>query len=173
MTNLRRDREAVLIDTAFLWATRSTCSRLAVGCVIHRQGRILVQGYNGAPAGMPHCDHLCTCHQYPSELWPRMEDGVEIHRHKCPVMPEACRAVHAEQNAIAWAARTGVKLEGSYLVCTHQPCLSCARSIINAGIVDVLFVEEYRLKDGLELLNLAPGIKVWRWVDQSLSRVIG
>lgn len=143
---MRPDRDAVLIATAELWATRSTCSRLHVGCVIHRGGRILVQGYNGAPAGMPHCDY----------------------EHE----PADCLAVHAEQNAIAWAARVGVGLEGSSMVCTHQPCLSCARSIINAGIIDVLFVEEYRLKDGLDLLNLAPGIRVWRWVDDQISRVV-
>jgi dCMP deaminase len=123
----RPNRETTLLGTAYLWADRSTCARLKVGCVISRDGRILVQGYNGAPAGMPHCD-------YPHE-------------------PEDCLAVHAEANAIAFAARWGVMLEGAMLTCTHQPCLNCARLIINAGISRVIFSEPYRLKDGLRLLQ--------------------
>lgn len=163
----RPDRDAVLVATAELWATRSTCSRLHVGCLIHRGGRILVQGYNGAPAGMPHCDHECTCGNMSLDELKR-----EVHDFGCAALPDGCLATHAEQNAIAWAARVGVALEGSFMVCTHQPCLSCARSIINAGIKDVTFVEEYRLKDGLDLLNFAPGIQVWRWVDDRISRVV-
>lgn len=169
----RPDRDAVLVATAQLWAQRSTCSRLHVGCVMHRDGRILVQGYNGAPAGMTHCDHECNCDLSTNPMMREAAlDGKLGHQPDCASGSQGCQAVHAEQNAIAWAARTGVRLEGAYMVCTHQPCLSCARSIINAGIRDVLFVEPYRLMDGLELLNLAPGIKVWRWVDESISRVV-
>jgi dCMP deaminase len=136
----RPNRETTLLGTAYLWADRSTCARLKVGCVISRDGRILVQGYNGAPAGMPHCD-------YPHE-------------------PEDCLAVHAEANAIAFAARWGVMLEGAMLTCTHQPCLNCARLIINAGISRVIFSEPYRLKDGLRLLQEA-GIEVLKFHAES------
>lgn len=141
----RPDRYLLMMQTARLWASRSTCSRMAVGAVIHRDFRILVQGYNGSPAGLPHCDY---------------EHG-----------SEACLAVHAEQNAIAWAAREGVALHGSSMVCTHQPCLSCARSIINAGIKSVMFDEEYRLHDGLNLL-LQARVQVLRSIDGDLPEMV-
>lgn len=139
--------------TAQLWAERSTCSRLQVGCVIHREGRILVQGYNGAPAGLPHCPDI----------------GKPPHHE-----PENCRAVHAEQNAIAWAARTGVMLEGAELVCTHQPCLNCARLIINAGVGRVVYDAGYRLREGLDLL-IEAGIPVFVFsegIDEMPQQVI-
>lgn len=141
---MRPSRTEALIQTAFVWAQRGTCSRLQVGALVHREGRILVQGYNGAPASLPHCpvrDHV--------------EGGHNV---------SECRAVHAEQNAIAYAARVGVALEAAELVCTHQPCLSCSQSIINAGIVSVIYVFPYRLDAGLILLNEA-GLKVTRMVD--------
>lgn len=72
--------------------------------------------------------------------------------------------MHAEQNAISFAARWGVGLEGADASVTHQPCLSCAMSIINAGIVRVYYTEPYRLRDGLHLLEEA-GITVIRMLD--------
>lgn len=129
----RPGRDSLLMDTARLWAQRSTCARLQVGCVISRDGRILVQGYNGSPSGLPHCD---GDHE-----------------------PEECRAVHAEQAAIAHAARNGVALDGATIHVTNMPCLSCARSIINAGIKIVVYAESYRLRDGVELL-IEAGVKV-------------
>ena len=141
----RPSRDEVLRETAFTWATRSTCDRLHVGCVIHRDGRIISVGYNGAPAGLPHCDPNHST--------------------------EECRAVHAEQNAIAYAAKHGVALAGASMVVTHQPCKSCAMSIINAGIGHVVFVYSYRLIDGLSLLMDA-GIPVEKYIDQSISKVV-
>lgn len=160
----RPTRARVLMDTAFLWAERSTCDRLHVGCVIHREGRILVQGYNGAPAGLTHCNHDCDCPReifynsvspYPVRLNP---EAVQ-HRDTCNAKKPCLRAVHAEQNAISFAARYGVGLEGAEASVTHQPCMSCAMSLINAGIVSVTYVEPYRLTDGLQLLHEA-GIEV-------------
>ncbi len=150
------------MSTAYLWAARSTCSRLQVGCVIHREGRILVQGYNGAPAGLEHCDHTCTC---PRPEYPYInEHQEEVHRMGCPAPMPCTRSVHAEQNAISFAARWGVGLEGAELYCTNQPCLACAQTIINAGISRVLYAEPYRLRAGHELLEEA-GIGVGQMVD--------
>lgn len=162
---MRPSREEVLVETAFVWAKRSTCSRLAVGAVIHREGRILVQGYNGAPAGLPHCNHECNCTPIPAL------DGVQ-HMDNCNTRPQACRAVHAEQNAISWAARVGVALQNAEIVCTHQPCLSCARSIINAGIISVTYVHPYRLREGLLQLEEA-GIRVEQYLDWEEPSLIG
>lgn len=152
----RPTREHVLMQTAFLWSERSTCSRLSVGCVLHRDGRILVQGYNGAPAGLDHCNHDCTCD-------PRKYFNGQ-HSSRCPSQTPCTRAVHAEQNAVSFAARWGVELEGAGASVTHQPCISCAQSLINAGIREVVYVEAYRLLDGLRLLEEA-GILVRRMID--------
>ncbi|MBE0430018.1 MAG: cytidine/deoxycytidylate deaminase family protein [Thermoleophilia bacterium] len=110
-------------------ATRSTCMRRQVGAVLVKDKRILSTGYNGAPRGIVHCiDAGCLREQM------RVPSG---ERH------ELCRALHAEQNAIVQAALHGVKIEGSTLYCTHQPCSLCAKMIINAGIVEVYFNEGY------------------------------
>jgi len=110
-------------------ATRSTCMRRQVGAVLVKDKRILSTGYNGAPRGISHCIEIGCL---------REELGVPSgERH------ELCRALHAEQNAIAQAALHGVKIEGATLYCTHQPCSLCAKMIINAGIVEVYFDEGY------------------------------
>lgn len=136
---MRPTRDELLNMTAFMWAKRGTCDRLQVGCVISRGGRILVQGYNGAPAGLPHCIHT------------------ELDR-------QCNEAVHAEQSAIAWAARNGVKLEGAEMHVTNMPCVSCSMSIINAGIARVMYTLPYRIKDGVELLRRA-GVEV-EWNEE-------
>ena len=110
-------------------ATRSTCMRRQVGAVLVKDKRILSTGYNGAPRGISHCIEVGCL---------REELGVPSgERH------ELCRALHAEQNAIAQAALHGVKIDGSTLYCTHQPCVLCAKMIINAGIMEVHFDEGY------------------------------
>lgn len=169
---MRPSREETLMVTAHTWAQRSTCSRLQVGAVIAREGRILVQGYNGAPSGMPHCDHSCDC--YASVTHPASPSHPEVslmHAGDCASLTPCTVAEHAERNAIAFAARWGVALEGAELVCTHQPCLPCAMSIINAGIRKVTFAEPYRLIDGVELLEKAD-IEVQRYVDWSIRQEV-
>lgn len=169
---MRPSRENILMSSAYLWATRSTCDRLHVGAVVHREGRILVQGYNGAPAGMKHCDHTCNCYLMLSRGGRPYSPELLGHGPQCPSQQPCTRAVHAEQNAISFAARWGVGLEGAEMSVTHQPCLSCAMSIVNAGIKSVAYVEPYRLIDGLSLL-LDAGIEVRQDLAPQLSEVIG
>lgn len=129
----RINREQMLLEVAQVVAKRGTCSRAQVGVVIARNGRIISTGYNGAPAGMPHCDHSND---------PPNIGGCEV-------------VEHAERNAIAYSARYGVALDGAQMFCTHAPCLSCAKSIINAGIESVGYITPYRLTEGLDLLRAA------------------
>jgi dCMP deaminase len=140
----------ILMDTAQLWAMRSTCARLHVGCVIAKDGRIIATGYNGAPAGVEHCNHDCTCTDgYPRELG----TGEQAHRPGCPKV-EPCRlAVHAEANAICFAAKHGLPLEGAVLYTTHEPCFNCSLLILSAGITDVIYNQKYRSTGGPELLE--------------------
>lgn len=141
----RRDRW--LMDLAEVVAQRGTCTRLQVGVVFSRRGRVISTGYNGAPSGLPHCDHRCNCF------------GTPECEAQCNSQHPCTEAEHAERNAIAFAARHGVALEGTDMHVTHMPCLACAMSIINAGIETVVYANTYRDLPGVELLELA-GITV-------------
>jgi len=120
------------MDLARFFGSHSTCERLHVGAVIVRDKRVIVTGYNGAPSGLLHCEHddLAPC----------------------------TRAVHAEANAIAFAAKHGLALDGSVLYTTTSPCVACAQLIINAGIKELYYDVWYRDNTGLRILDEA-GIK--------------
>ena len=139
----RRSRESTLMGTALFFAERSTCSRASVGVVIAREGRILVTGYNGAPAGMAHCNHSCDCGNL----------GKATHLEHCNSLKPCFISVHAEANALAYAARWGIPVEDSDLYSTYMPCLACAQLIITAGINRVYIRNEYRDKAGMMLLR--------------------
>lgn len=114
---------------ADLVAGRATCIRRKVGAVLVKDRRILCSGYNGAPAGLPHCKETgCLRRQL------NVPSGVKH---------ELCRGVHAEQNVIIQAAYHGVAVAGATLYCTHQPCSICAKMLINAGIQEIYFRDGY------------------------------
>lgn len=110
--------------------TRGTCDRGRAGCVIVKDKRILATGYVGAPAGLTHCDQ--AGHEMHKVVH---EDGSEtIH---------CIRTTHAEQNAIAHAARVGIALDGATLYCKMTPCYTCAKIILNAGIKRIVVQKDY------------------------------
>jgi len=123
---------------AQLVARRSTCIRRKVGAVIVRDKHILTTGYNGAPKGLPHCTEIGCLRE---KLGIPSGERVEI-----------CRGVHAEQNALVQAARFGISLEGGVLYCTTQPCVTCAKLLINAGIERIIYLEGYADKLGNQML---------------------
>jgi len=139
------------MKVALAWAEQGTCSRMQVGCVVALDGRTLSSGFNGAPRGMPHCNHDCDCEglAYP--------DGHVDHHEECQSGPWGCVAVHAEANAIAFAARNGIALLGSTLYTTMTPCVKCAELIVNAGVARVVWRTIYRDVTGLDLV-VASGI---------------
>ena len=111
-------------------ASRATCNRGKSGAIIVKDKRILTTGYVGAPIRLPHCDeagHLMMKHLN--------EDGT--------VSDHCVRTTHAEQNAIVQAAANGVAIKGATLYCTMEPCMVCAKMIINAGIVKVVCRKRY------------------------------
>lgn len=114
---------------AFLVATRSTCERRHVGAIIVRDKRILATGYNGPPAGLPHCDEVGCI---------RSKLGIPSAERQ-----ELCRGIHAEQNAIIQSALFGVSTEGSVLYCTNKPCITCAKILVNAKIKKIFVSNEY------------------------------
>lgn len=155
---MRPSMHETLRDIAQLMARRSTCSRAQVGAVIARDGRIISTGYNGAPAGLPHCDHTCECDA---------SEGYNFGQHRdfCPTVQPCTISVHAEANAIAFAAREGLATRGATMFTTLSPCVPCAQLIINAGIVKVLFAEWYRNNAGVRLLEDA-GVR-WMLLDSA------
>jgi len=123
---------------------RSTCKRRQFGAIITFKNQIRGTGYNGAPAGLPHCtDKVCM----------RDELGIESGtRH------EICMAVHAEQNAVLRALEFG-EIKGGTLYTNSYPCQICAKLAINAGIKRVVLSGTYSTTDGIKLLGDA-GVKV-------------
>lgn len=135
MLSFRPDREELLMATAVIWAKRGTCSRLQVGAVLARDGRIISIGYNGAPRGIPHCTHT--------------EDA------SCTV------STHAEANVVAFAAVNGIATRDSELYTTHSPCLTCAHLLLNAGVRKVFYKTEFRETSGIDFLRNA-GVETWQ-----------
>lgn len=130
--------DAYFMKIAQLVARRSTCIRRKVGAVIVRDKHILTTGYNGAPKGLAHCTEIGCLRE---ELGIPSGERVEI-----------CRGIHAEQNALVQAARFGISLEGGVLYCTTQPCVTCAKLLINAGIERIIYLEGYADKLGNRML---------------------
>lgn len=133
------------LGIAKLVAERSTCLRRKVGSILVKDNRILATGYNGAPAGIRHCEETGCLRK---KL--RIPSG---ERH------ELCKGLHAEQNALLQAALHGVSVKGSRLYSTIQPCIICAKMLINAGIKEIVVSSGYPDKMSAEFLEEA-GIRI-------------
>jgi dCMP deaminase len=125
----RPDNDTYFMRMADLVATRSTCLRRQVGAVIMKEKRVLTTGYNGAPKGLKHCAEVgCVRTQN------NIESGT---RH------ELCRGVHAEQNAVIQAAYFGASIKDASIYTTNFPCVMCAKILVNAGIIEVIYKDDY------------------------------
>jgi dCMP deaminase len=147
----RPSSDDYFMEIASVVAKRSTCLRNQVGALFVRNKRILTTGYNGAPSGLEHCD-VVGC----------AREGVASGTHH-----ELCRAVHAEQNAIIQAALHGISIERATLYCTHQPCILCAKMMINARVTKVVYQLSYPDGTALDFLRQA-GIVVVRVKERIL-----
>ncbi len=118
---MRPDWDEYFTHIARTVATRATCPRALVGCVLARDHRILTTGYNGSPRGVAHCTEV-----------------------GCTIVGDHCmRAVHAEANAVVQAALHGVNVAGSTAYCTHQPCVNCSKLLISAGVRKIVYETAY------------------------------
>ena len=133
--------KTIFMQVADLISTNSYCNRSKVGAVLVKDNRIISMGYNGTPVGM---DNECEDREGNT---------------KSIVM-------HAEINAILYAAKVGIPTEGCTLYVTLSPCVECAKAIIQAGIKTVYYKEQYRNIDGLTLLDKY--VKVKR-IDDELA----
>ncbi|MDR0425264.1 MAG: cytidine/deoxycytidylate deaminase family protein [Clostridiales Family XIII bacterium] len=134
------------MEMAEITSKRSTCLRRSVGAVIVQNRHVMSAGYNGAPRGIAHCAERGGC----------LREKLNVpsgERH------ELCIALHAEQNAIIQAAALGQSIEGATMYITHQPCVICAKMIINAGIKKIIVKEGYPDELAVEILAEA-GLRI-------------
>jgi len=125
--------------------SRADCTRRMVGCLIVKDYRIISTGYNGTPHKIKNCSEggCLRCSR---------RDKGEIKGYE---YEESCICIHAEQNAIIQAAYLGTSTKGATLYSTTNPCSSCAKMLINAGIIKVICRMEHHDKEGIELLKKA------------------
>ena len=137
----RPNWDEYFLSIANLVSKRSTCLRRKVGAVLVKEKRILATGYNGAPSNIEHCE-VTGCLR--EKL--RVPSG---ERH------ELCRGLHAEQNALLQAALHGVSVKGGKIYATTQPCIICAKMLINAGITEIVISGDYPDKMARDFLREA------------------
>lgn len=141
MEDLRPSWDEYFAKLATQVSSRTTCLRRAVGAVIVKDNRILATGYNGVPEGMAHC----------------AEAGCLREKLNVPSgeRQEICRGLHAEQNAIIQAARYGINISGARIYITTQPCITCAKMLVNAGIKEIIYANPYPDELSLGILDEA------------------
>ncbi|CAM4382478.1 deaminase [Weissella hellenica] len=132
MNDERITWEKYFMLQAIMLAARSTCTRLHVGAVVVKDGRIIASGYNGSVSGTPHC----------TEVGDLLVDG------------HCIRAVHAEQNALMQLAKMGISADGSQVFVTDFPCVHCTKLLLQAGVTKINYLRNYRNDDFVtELLD--------------------
>lgn len=153
---MRITRHTAMMQTAEVWSQRSTCFRRNVGAVVASDNRIVSVGYNGAPAGEPHC----------------------FGEHCVPPGQVGCiRATHAEINALDHVPLSCFK-RPLVMYVTESPCHACAQAILDTFVREVYYLNEYRDPRGIETL-ITGGVKVFRMtpsgyiIDRSTGRLIG
>ncbi|MBO4570363.1 MAG: dCMP deaminase family protein [Bacteroidales bacterium] len=140
MEDKEKKFDASYLEMASVWAKNSYCKRRQVGAIIVKDRMIISDGYNGTPSGF---ENVCED-----------ENGV--------TKPYV---LHAEANAITKVAKSGNSSEGATLYVTASPCMECSKLIIQAGIKRVVYRDEYRILDGVELLRRA-GVEVVKYDEQ-------
>ena len=142
---MRKSWNEYFMEITEMVASRSTCDRAFVGCVlVNKDHRIVSTGYNGSVAGNPHC----------SEVGHTMRDG------------HCIATIHAEMNALLYCAKEGLPVKGCPAYVTHFPCLNCSKALIQAGIEKIYYKNAYRVddyaldlfeKNGVHLEQINPG----------------
>lgn len=130
---MRKSWQEYFMDITKIVASRSTCDRAMVGClIVNDDNRIVSSGYNGSISGNPHCD----------DIGHTMRDG------------HCIATIHAEMNAILYCAREGISIQDCSVYVTHFPCLNCTKALIQAGIKHIYYMDDYRVDDyAVELLK--------------------
>ena len=149
-----------MMGTAKVWSQMSYCERRKVGAVLAKGGRALNTGYNGTISGQKNeCEEPCPlCAQagiYEDTICPKCQGAKKITNNK---------VVHAEKNLIAFCAKRGIPTDGCTVYVTLSPCVDCASLMKQAGIVKVIYDEQYRDTTGIEFLQEI-GVEVVKFSD--------
>ena len=146
--------DARFMELAEVISTWASCYQQdrKIGAVIVKNKRIVTTGYNGAPAGIKTCVERGECLR-------KMLGIASGTKH------EICYAIHAEQNAIIQAAKLGSSIEGATLYCTHQPCVICAKMIVNSGITRVVYKHGYPDEFAVQMLKEG-GVQLERYIEE-------
>lgn len=132
--NCRLNWDEYFMGVAKLISSRSSCKKLNVGCVITKNNRIMCTGYNGHLPGAPH-------------------DSVERDGHEQ-------MTVHAESNAINHAAKDGISIGNAKVYITHYPCINCTKSLISAGVGEIVYLNSYKPDPLVKIMFDVKGIKI-------------
>lgn len=129
----RMSWDEYFMEITKLVASRSTCDRAFVGClIVNKDNRIVSSGYNGSVSGNAHCD----------DIGHTMRDG------------HCIATIHAEINALLYCAKEGISVNNCKAYVTHFPCLNCTKALIQAGIKEIIYINDYRIDSyAMELLN--------------------
>lgn len=129
----RKNWKDYFMEITEMVASRSTCDRAFVGCIlVNDDNRIVSTGYNGSVSGREHCD----------DIGHTMRDG------------HCIATIHAEMNALLYCAKEGISVKGCSAYITHFPCLNCTKALIQAGIKQIYYKYDYRVDDyAIDLLN--------------------
>ena len=146
--------DARFMELAEVISTWASCYQQdrKIGAVIVKNKRIVTTGYNGAPAGIKTCVERGECL--------RKKLGIAS-----GTKHEICYAIHADQNAIIQAAKLGSSIEGATLYCTHQPCVICAKMIVNSGITRVVYKHGYPDEFAVQMLKEG-GVQLERYIEE-------
>lgn len=150
-----------MMKTAYIFAKESYATRLKVGAVLEKDGRILLTGYNGTISKTNNnCEITCKVCNGEGHVYETAQNDHSLVGEKqiCPRCQGAGKTtspfvLHAEQNIITWAAKKGIATEGTTLYVTHSPCEECSKFIAQCGIVKVFFNEYYRDTSGIDFLK--------------------
>ncbi|AWY10225.1 dCMP deaminase [Tegunavirus sp. BRC001] len=170
-------KPTTFMQIAYLISQESKCVSWKVGAVIAKNGRIISTGYNGSPAGGVNC-----CDHAESEGWTTNQyNPIPPHTNRTLLKGEcrnlhsawaAINEIHAELNAILYAAKNGTSIDGATMYVTLSPCPDCAKAIANSGIKQLVYSETYdRNIEGWEKILEAAGIKVFQINKQSLKNI--
>ncbi len=146
----RQSWQEYFIEILHSAQNRATCSRGRSAALLIKNNHILSTGYVGSPANVPHCDDVG--HEFIDSYEKNSEGNVELRQH-------CVRTVHAEQNAIAQAAKFGISVEGATLYSTMFPCYTCAKMLVNVGIKKVVAEYDYQSSEQSKSLFDLVGIE--------------
>jgi dCMP deaminase len=157
MNEEKKERvDRLYLRMAFIWAENSYAIRRKVGALIVKNNSIISDGYNGTPCGFPNvCEYAVGGKEGEDTVKTlNIEELKYLEKNGYKLVSYPC-VLHAEANAITKLSKSGQSSEGATIYVTDEPCVDCAKLIIQSGITRVIYARDYRLHNGIQLLREA------------------